>query len=41
VTLGADGVGVELEMTPGVLVAPQVIALIYSDGDGQITEIEA
>lgn len=33
--------GIELDLTPGVLVAPQVIALMDSNGDGQISEEEA
>jgi ABC-type nickel/cobalt efflux system permease component RcnA len=41
VTLGSTGVAIELDLTPGVLVAPQVIALIDTDGDGQITNAEA
>src|SRR3954470_13608677 len=41
VTLGADGVSIELDLSPGVLVAPQVIGLIDADGDGQITAAEA
>ena len=41
VTLGSDGIGIELDLTPGVLVAPQVIGLIDADVDGQITEAEA
>jgi nickel/cobalt transporter (NicO) family protein len=41
VTLASDRVELELDLTPGVLVAPQVVALIDSDGDGQISEGEA
>jgi nickel/cobalt transporter (NicO) family protein len=40
VTLAADGVTLELDLTPGVLVAPQVVALIDTDGDGSISEGE-
>lgn len=35
-----DRVALELNLTPGVLVAPQVVALIDTDGDGQISEAE-
>ena len=35
-----DGVALELNLTPGVLVAPQVVALIDTDGDGEISEAE-
>jgi ABC-type nickel/cobalt efflux system permease component RcnA len=40
VMLAADGVTLELDLTPGVLVAPQVVALIDTDGDGAISEGE-
>src|SRR5919206_4140581 len=30
----------QLNLTPGVLVAPQVVALIDADGDGEISEAE-
>jgi nickel/cobalt transporter (NicO) family protein len=35
-----DRTTLELNLTPGVLVAPQVVALIDADGDGEISEIE-
>jgi ABC-type nickel/cobalt efflux system permease component RcnA len=35
-----DRTALELNLTPGVLVAPQVIALIDADGDGEISEAE-
>ena len=35
-----DRVALEINLTPGVLVAPQVVALIDTDGDGQISEGE-
>lgn len=41
VTLGSDRLGLELDLTPGVLVAPQVVALVDGDGDGQISDAEA
>jgi ABC-type nickel/cobalt efflux system permease component RcnA len=39
-TLATDGVTLELDLSPGVLVAPQVIAAIDTDGDGAISEQE-
>jgi nickel/cobalt transporter (NicO) family protein len=41
VSLGGDQIGVEVDLTPGVLVGPQVVQLIDTNGDGQITEEEA
>ncbi|CAN5259699.1 hypothetical protein BH24ACT19_BH24ACT19_03530 [soil metagenome] len=35
-----DHVALELNLTPGVLVAPQVVALIGTDGDGQVSGAE-
>jgi hypothetical protein len=39
--LGTDRIGVELDLTLGVLVGPQVVSLIDSNGDGQISQDEA
>jgi hypothetical protein len=36
-----DGVTLEIDLTPGVSVAPQVLALIDTDGDGQLSAAEA
>ena len=35
-----DRTTVELNLTPGVLVAPEMVALIDTDGDGEISETE-
>ena len=35
-----DRTTLELNLTPGVLVAPEMIALIDTDGDGEISETE-
>ena len=40
VTVAPEGVTIELDLTPGVLVAPQVVALIDTDGDGKLSEAE-
>jgi ABC-type nickel/cobalt efflux system permease component RcnA len=39
-TLDPDGVTVEIDLTPGVLVTLQVVALIDRDGDGAISDDE-
>jgi hypothetical protein len=36
-----DGVTLEIDLTPGVSVAPQVLALIDTNGDGQLSAPEA
>src|SRR3954464_3227923 len=35
-----DRTTLELNLTPGVLVAPEMLALIDTDGDGEISETE-
>jgi ABC-type nickel/cobalt efflux system permease component RcnA len=40
IDLAPDRTTLELNLTPGVLVAPQVVALIDTDGDGEISETE-
>ena len=40
ITVAPAGIVVELDLTPGVLVAPQALAVIDTDGDQQITEAE-
>ncbi len=35
-----DGTTLEIQLTPGVLVAPEVVALIDADGDGELSEAE-
>src|ERR687883_464437 len=35
-----DRTTLELNLTPGVLVAPEMVALIDTDGDGEISETE-
>ncbi len=40
ITVGTDQVGVELDLTPGVLVAPEILAQIDADGDQQISDAE-
>ena len=41
VTPTATGVSLDVELTPGVLVAPEVMALIDRNGNGQIDDAEA
>src|SRR5829696_1507612 len=36
----SDRTTLELNLTPGVLVAPEMVALIDTDGDGEISETE-
>jgi hypothetical protein len=38
--LSRDHVGLELDLTPGIAIAPQIIALIDTDADGSISEAE-
>jgi nickel/cobalt exporter len=40
IDLAPDRTTLQLNLTPGVLVAPQVVALIDADGDGEISETE-
>jgi len=39
-TLEAGRITLELDMTPGVLVAPHVVKLIDADGDGKFSQVE-
>lgn len=41
ITVSPTEIVVELDLTPGVLVAPEVLAALDSDGDGQITDAES
>jgi hypothetical protein len=41
ISVGADAVDLAVELFPGVLVAPQVIAVIDTDGDEEISTAEA
>jgi hypothetical protein len=38
--ISRDRIGIELDLTPGFVIAPQIIALIDSDGDGAISTAE-
>ncbi len=40
ITVAPSEIVVELNLTPGVLVAPEVLAHLDADGDGQITDAE-
>ena len=40
VDLAPDRTTLQIDLTPGVLVAPEVVALIDADGDGEISEAE-
>jgi ABC-type nickel/cobalt efflux system permease component RcnA len=40
IDLAPDRTSLEVNLTPGVLVAPEVLALIDADGDGEISEAE-
>ena len=40
ITLGSDGVSIDLNLTPGVDVAARVLAMIDGDGDGEISAAE-
>ena len=40
IDLAPDRTTLEIQLTPGVLVAPEVLALIDADGDGEISEAE-
>src|SRR5829696_9060245 len=40
IDLTLDRTTLELNLTPGVLVAPEMVALIDTDGDGEISETE-
>jgi nickel/cobalt transporter (NicO) family protein len=38
--ISRDRIAVELDLTPGISIAPQIIALIDTDGDGVISDAE-
>jgi nickel/cobalt exporter len=40
IDLAPDTMTIQIDLTPGVLVAPEVVALIDADGDGEISEAE-
>ncbi len=40
IDLAPDRTTLQIDLTPGVLVAPEVVALIDADGDGEISEAE-
>ena len=40
ITLGAEGVSIEIDLTPGVDVAARVLAIVDADGDGEISGAE-
>jgi nickel/cobalt transporter (NicO) family protein len=40
IDLAPDSTTLQIDLTPGVLVAPEVVALIDTDGDGEISEAE-
>jgi nickel/cobalt transporter (NicO) family protein len=40
IDLAPDSTTLQVDLTPGVLVAPEVVALIDADGDGEISEAE-
>ena len=40
ITVAPSQIGVELDVTPGVLIAPQVLALLDANGDQQISDAE-
>ncbi len=40
IDLAPDTTTLQIDLTPGVLVAPEVVALIDADGDGEISEAE-
>src|SRR5918994_7990466 len=40
IDLAPDRTTLQVDLTPGVLVAPEVVALIDADGDGEISEAE-
>jgi len=40
IDLAPDRTTLEVNLTPGVLVAPEVVALIDADGDGEFSEAE-
>ena len=40
IDLAPDTMTIQIDLTPGVLVAPEVLALIDADGDGEISEAE-
>ena len=41
ITVAPAQIVVELDLTPGVLVAPEALTQLDPDGDGQITDAEA
>src|SRR3954470_5095772 len=41
ITVAPTQIVVELDLTPGVLVAPQALAALDTDGDQQITDVES
>ena len=40
IDLAPDRTTLQIDLTPGVLVAPEVVALVDADGDGEISEAE-
>jgi nickel/cobalt exporter len=40
IDLAPDHTTLQIQLTPGVLVAPEVVTLIDADGDGEISEAE-